>query len=188
VSGYDPRSAADRRELAARIVAALEGAGLARLDRPGEAVYAAEREPSVRVLVYTSIVSGSVRGVGEDAIRVATVWAGPPRERGLDRETTIHRVGTIDAIVARLLERVSHARTAALSRCERCRAPAFMSKSGKPTCAAICWERHVTPVTEPRSEPARPQAHEPRPVPIEPVDRLPVLRGRRVGRAAALDW
>ena len=173
MSGYDPRSAADRRELARRIVDALEHAGLARLDRPGESVYAIEREPNVRVLVYTSIVSGSVRGVGEDAIRVATVWTGPPRDRGLDSETTIHRVGTVDAIVARLLERVGHARTAALPRCERCRAPAFRSKAGKPTCAAICWERHVTPVTEPRPEPA---------------ERLPVLRGRRVGRSTAVDW
>lgn len=181
MTDYDPTSREHRRALAERIIADLERAGFTRdRARAGEAVYTREREPNVLVLVYTSIVGGEVRAVGKDAIRVATIYTGA-KVRPLGKETTIHRVGTIDAITGRLAERSRHALEVAIDRCDRCRAPTFLSGKGNRVCAAICWERHVTPVVaaaEPT--PTRPEAE---PMPIT------VLRGRRSPRAPlAVEW
>ncbi len=139
---YDPKNHAHRRELAAGIVAELERLGFTRRASAGEAVYAREREPNVAVLVYTTVVGAEVRSVGEDAIRVALVYEGQPRSRGLAKDRAVHRVGTITAIVGRLRERVEGANVAELSRCRDCNGPTFLSRAGSPTCAAICWERH----------------------------------------------
>jgi len=153
---YDPNNQAHRRELAAGIIAELGRLGFTRRESAGEAIYAHEREPNVAVLVYTTIVGAAVRSVGEDAIRVALIYEGQPNSRGLAKDRAVHRVGTIPAIVGRLRERIAAAQVAELPRCRRCNGPAFLSRAGQPTCAAICWERHVEPV-KPTPAPA-PQA------------------------------
>jgi hypothetical protein len=184
---YEPTNPAHRRELAAAIIAKLEQLGFTRRDGHREAVYARTREPNVTVMVYTTIVQGVVRAVGEDAIRVALVYEGQPQDRGLAKDRAVHRVGTIDAIVGRLVERVESAQTAELNRCRRCNGPAFLSRSNSPTCAAICWERHVLPVAPtPAPTPARAAAAPPVERPVREL--IPVMGRRGRNAPAAVDW
>jgi hypothetical protein len=184
---YDPNTQAHRRDLAARIIAKLEQLGFTRRPGPGEAVYARAREPTVAVLVYTSIVGAEVRAVGEDAIRVALIYEGQPKPRGLAKDRPVHRVGTVEAIVGRLAERVESAQRAELHRCRRCNGPAFLSRAEVPTCAAICWERHVLPVAPtpaPAPAPARALATAPKPA----TERPPVMGRRGRNAPAAVPW
>ena len=186
---YDPNVQAHRRELAAAISAKLEQLGFTRRQGPGEAVYAREREHNVAVLAYTSIVGAEVRAVGEDAIRVALIYESPPKPRGLSKDRAVHRVGTIEAIVGRLAERIEAAQRAELHRCRRCNGPAFLSRAEVPTCAAICWERHVQPVAPtpaPAPTPARAAAALPAGQPVR--ERIPVMGRRRRDATAAVDW
>jgi hypothetical protein len=184
---YDPNIQAHRRELSAAIIAKLEQLGFTKRTGYREAVYARTREPNVSVLIYTTIVNGEVRSVGEDAIRVALVYEGKPQDRGLGKDRAVHRVGTIAAIVERLLERIESAQTAELHRCRRCNGPAFLSRAKLPTCAAICWERHVEPVAVAPAPAPAPAAAAP---PVErPVrERIPVMGRRRRDAPAAVDW
>jgi hypothetical protein len=188
---YDPNIQAHRRELAATIIAKLEQLGFSRRPGPGEAVYAREREPNVAVMVYTSIVGAEVRAVGEDAIRVALIYEGQPKPRGLSKDRAVHRVGTVEAIVERLLDRVEAAQRAELHRCRRCSGPAFLSRAEVPTCAAICWERHVqlvAPTPAPAPTPARAPAAAATPVERPVRERIPVMGRRRRDAPAAVDW
>ena len=184
---YDPNSQVHRRELAAAIIAELERLGFKRRPSAGELVYTRERERNVAVFVYTSIVGAEVRSAGEDAIRVSVVYVGPPRERGIAKDRAVHRVGTLPAIIGRLRERIEGALNATLDRCRRCNGPAFISRGGQPTCAAICWERHVEPVAPaPPAQPPKPIVHERPPAPA--VETIPVM-GRRAPKAPpAVEW
>lgn len=96
------------------------------------------------ITVYTSILRGEVRDVGEDAIRVSCQYriAGQ-RDRPLLREGRVNRVGIVEEIVDRLFARcrVIALKAKELPRCNRCGTPCFLAKSGKATCAAICWEK-----------------------------------------------
>lgn len=184
---YDPTSQAHRRELAARIVSNLEQLGFTRRDGGREAVYARKRESNVTIRVYTTIVNGEVRSVGEDAIRVALVYEGKPQDRGLASEMPVHRVGTIAAILGRLSERVDAAHAADLGRCRRCNGPAFLSRGGALVCAAICWERHVEPVAPTPTAPvvAAAPAH---PAAPPAVERIPVMGRRGRNAPPAVAW
>jgi hypothetical protein len=188
---YEPTNPTHRRELAAAIIVKLEQLGFTRRNGYREAVYVRTREPNVTVMVYTTIVQGAARAVGEDAIRVALVYEGKPQDRGLAKDRPVHRVGTIDAIVGRLLDRVESAQTAELHRCRRCNGPAFLSRAEVPTCAAICWERHVLPVAPtpaPAPKPARAAAAAAPPVERPMRERIPVMGRRGRGAPAAVDW
>jgi hypothetical protein len=188
---YEPTNPAHRRELAAAIIAKLEQLGFTRRDGYRETVYARTREPNVTVMVYTTIVQGAVRAVGEDAIRVALVSEGQPQDRGLAKDRAVHRVGTIDAIVGRLVDRVEAAQTAELHRCRRCNGPAFLSRAEVPTCAAICWERHVLPVAPTPAQaptPARAAAAAAPTVDRPMRERIPVMGRRGRNAPAAVDW
>jgi hypothetical protein len=186
---YEPTSQAHRRELATAIIAELEGLGFKRRPSAGELVYTRERERNVAVFVYTSIVGAEVRSVGKDALRVSVVYIGPPHERGISKDRAVHRVGTIPAIIGRLRERIESAQNSTLDRCRRCNGPAFLSRGGQPTCAAICWERHVEPVAPaPPARPPAPAVQAP-PRPAAPtVETIPVM-GRRAPKAPlAVEW
>jgi hypothetical protein len=183
---YEPKNQTHRRELAAAIIAKLEQLGFTRRDGYREVVYVRSREPSVIVMVYTTIVQGAVRSVGEDAIRVALVYEGKPQDRGLAKDRAVHRVGTIAAIIERLLDRVESAQTAELHRCYRCNGPAFLSRAEKPTCAAICWERHVLPVAVAPARVAPPVVAPPVERPVR--ERIPVMGRRGRDAPAAVDW
>jgi len=178
---YDPNNREHRRELAARLAGALIERGFARRPGTGEVAYGRTVEPNVTVIVWTTIVGAEVRAVGKDAIRVSLVYEGKPRERGLAKDRAVHRVGTIDAIVGRLAKRIEAAVGAKIPRCLRCYGPAFTARSGAPTCAAICWERHVTEVAPASVQPPKPQ-------PAEAMARLPVMGRRRNGAPAGVAW
>jgi len=98
----------------------------------------------VRVLVYTSIVGDEVRDKGKDAIRVAAVYHSKRtgQERGIIKETRIHRVGDTDAICDRLLKRMRKVfgKARRPNRCPRCGAPMFTSKKGNDVCCDFCWK------------------------------------------------
>jgi len=98
----------------------------------------------VRVLVYTSIVIDECRDKGKDAIRVVAVYRSPRtgRERGIIKETRIHRVGDTDAICDRMLKRMRKVfgKARRPNRCPRCGAPMFTSKKGNEVCCDFCWK------------------------------------------------
>jgi hypothetical protein len=86
---------------------------------------------SLRIVVWSSVPpeGGETRGCGEDAIRVAlmAVVAGG-RRWGLHKCKRIHRTGSVEKVVARLLERIKEAAEAAKEygpACPRCAAPTY---------------------------------------------------------------
>jgi len=152
---YDPRYDFDRRDLATAILETLSNADFVEEYHEGDAVdptkertfyrpITLEGVDNIRVVVYTSIVGEEVREVGKDAIRVAAVYFSERlgRDRGVISETRIHRVGTIEAICERLLERMRSVwkKGARPNRCPECNAPVFKSKKGNEVCADLCWK------------------------------------------------
>jgi len=152
---YDPRNVGCRRRLATLILHTLEKADfMEEVTGPGtgEKVFfrPVDDVDGVVVKVYTSIIDGpggtpEVRETGKDAIRVVTAyWSNKlKQERGLGKETRIHRVGDTGAITERLLDRMREAyrRGRRPSPCPFCGAPTFKSKKGNDVCADICWEK-----------------------------------------------
>jgi hypothetical protein len=61
-----------------------------------------------RVVVYTSIRKGAAvaRGVGKDAIRVCAIYDDGATTRGLGKWPRVHRTGSVDKVLARMLERM----------------------------------------------------------------------------------
>ena len=145
---YDPNSPAHRAVLAQELHMMLSTAGFAVLDgRPAaEDIYRYQCIGGTEILVYSSIVNGMVRGEGEDAIRVAAVYRRKDgHTRGLFKDTRINRTGEIPKIVGRTQERMRNAYKAIRGHwkdgklCDHCKAPLFLSKSDKWTCAETCW-------------------------------------------------
>lgn len=110
MEAYNPESMTDRRALATAIVHALNARGFTtNLFVGGERVAFARPSSHTEVMVYTTIEGNAVRAVGTDAIRIVLGFRddrGPMRHRKIGR---VFRVGTIDAIVGRLLARVEEA-------------------------------------------------------------------------------
>jgi hypothetical protein len=143
---YNPASTAHRLELARHLESLLATAGFAKLESPGEDVYRYQCIGGTEILVYSSIVDGQVRGDGEDAIRVCAVYRRKDgATRGLFKDTRINRTGEVGKIVLRTQERMRNAYKAIRSHwaegklCNHCKAPLFLSKGGKWTCAETCW-------------------------------------------------
>jgi hypothetical protein len=113
----------------------------------------------VRVLVYTSIVGDEVRDVGKDAIRVTAVYRSRRTglERGIIKETRIHRVGDTDAICDRLLKRMRKVfgKARRPNRCSRCGAPMFTSKNGNDVCCDFCWKSDAQMTEDQRQQEIR---------------------------------
>ena len=144
---YDPNSIASRRALAEGIVSALTRHSFMEEydERSGERVLYRPHHKGVRVQVWTSVdrASGMTRDVGDDAIRVCAVYrTNDGTDRGILKTTRVNRVGDIDAIVGRVVDRArtvwGNAGTA--PRCNRCGAPTFTSKAGNQVCAELCWK------------------------------------------------
>jgi len=79
-----------------------------------EVVYTRQSKtnPLLRIAVYSSVTEGAetARGCGEDAIRVVllgTVASG--QEWCLRKTKTIHRTGSVEKILARILDRIMEA-------------------------------------------------------------------------------
>lgn len=64
-----------------------------------------------KVLVYTSIRRGAAnaRGVGQDAIRVCAIYEDATSARGICKLPRVHRTGTVEGVLARMLERMREA-------------------------------------------------------------------------------
>lgn len=152
---YNPAFAPDRAALGKALLAAFAAKGFRTVSSGGgrETVvgFPVKGMERVEVRVYTTVVGGSVRALGKDAIRVvATYETREGQERGLAHTARVFRTGTIDAIVERAVERAREVyrdvRTA--ERC-RCGAPRFKARSGKVVCAEACWDRPAAPVPPP---------------------------------------
>lgn len=149
---YDPRSASSRRHLAESILQVLSTANFIEEwhDDPGDITrervfyFPVLKAPGVRILVYTSIVNDEVREVGKDAIRIVAVYKSKrdDKEKGIVSTTRVNRVGDVDAIAQRVLERMRTVYKKAVNpdRCPHCGAPMFISRKGNRVCAEICWE------------------------------------------------
>ncbi len=160
MSPFNPESLESRRELGAALLGTLTTKGF-KLDpiRPGTervARWDQNMPAGMVVAIYTTVegdgASATVRGVGEDAIRVVLLYtAADGTERGLATATRVHRTGQIPAIVERTLERARecYSKGKHVARCSKCGAPLFTAKSGKAVCAEICW-------TKPPAQPAQP--------------------------------
>jgi hypothetical protein len=154
VTAYDPENALLRHKLAQELRAAVEKAGFV-LDEGRtrkELVFSRRvtfkdgRElPGVDVVVYSTIEGAEVRALGKDAIRVAVVYRNGDinKSRGLSKDARVFRVGQIEEIVERTIERMRSAWATAkeLPRCQHCGTPEFVSKAGNKVCAAFCWEK-----------------------------------------------
>lgn len=84
----------------------------------GEEVYerAHDRDTRYTVKVYSSIQRGAeeVRECGEDAIRVVAIFLDgkhrwPPREVPIFKATRVHRAGSVEAVLDRMVERAREA-------------------------------------------------------------------------------
>ena len=84
----------------------------------GEEVYerAHDRDARYTVKVYSSIQRGAaeVRECGEDAIRVVAIFADgqfhwPAREVPIFKATRVHRAGSVEAVLDRMIERAREA-------------------------------------------------------------------------------
>jgi hypothetical protein len=78
-----------------------------------EVVYerAHNEDPAVKVLVYTSIRTGDVqaRRRGKDSIKVCTVVKGRQKTYGIGKFPRIHRTGSPEAVLDRMLQRMREA-------------------------------------------------------------------------------
>ncbi len=149
---YDPHDPGSRRHLAARIVQTLLDAGFYEEwhgdegDITKERVFtrAVDGVDGIRISVFTSVVEEECRSAGKDAIRVCALYRSERlgTERGIVSETRVHRVGDVDAICKRMLERMRSVWSAAKRphRCPKCNAPTFKSKGGNDVCADLCWK------------------------------------------------
>jgi len=148
--------------LAGRVLNMLSTAGFEEVEMPNceERVFARnvvvkndKGEPvktPVRVLVYTSIDrrSKEIRKVGTDAIRICGVRSYKDgSEKGCIKRKRVNRVGMIDDVVGRALDRMRTAYKEALlayrnpTHCKSCGAMNFVSKTGNEVCSDLCWTK-----------------------------------------------
>lgn len=159
---YDPRTQSARRDLAERMLIALDKAKFEEEDqgqRVHERVFSrvvvdeGKEHGDIRIVVYTGIVDRECRAVAKDSIKVCGLYRTKDgeRDRGIIKTVRVHRTGKPEAIVERMLERMRdvwrRARTA--PRCKDCGAPTFRSKKGNDVCSDLCWK------TRPRSPESR---------------------------------
>ncbi len=146
---YDPNDRESRRALARQLLTTVEKAGFTDITRgSGERVFGRDVlakgeviSEGLRVVVWSSIVGDEVRELAEDAIRVAGVFLDGEHERGVVKARRVHRVGDVEGIGSRMLERMrdTWARCQQVERCRACGAPMFLTKKEKLVCARLCW-------------------------------------------------
>jgi hypothetical protein len=94
------------------ITSFLEAKGFSPVDdgKYKELVYerAHEENPAVKVRVYTSIGKGytTARRRAKDSIKVCTIVVGRRRTFGIGKFPRIHRTGSTEKVLARMLERM----------------------------------------------------------------------------------
>lgn len=152
---YNPRNQHHRLTLAGSLLHTLKQAGFTdetSQHHPCQEMVFSRTLPNsdVRVLVYTSIDlrSREMRVVGEDAVRVCGVRKfADGSTRGIIKRKRVNRMGDVDAIPSRMLDRMrsayEEARTAHANPtfCGSCGARNFITKKGKECCSALCWKK-----------------------------------------------
>jgi hypothetical protein len=107
------------------ILGRLRDAGFVeRASRGTEIVYerAHKRDARYRVVVYTSVPKGgaSARGCGRDAIRVCAICEdtsySPVRSFGVAKLPRVHRTGSVEAVLERMISRAREAYAAITDR------------------------------------------------------------------------
>ena len=145
---YSPESRTDRTLLAQEIKDLMKRSNFTEQQRPGthEKVFGREipgTDGRICILVYTTVEDGLCRAAGKDAIRVCAIYrAEDGKERGIaSAEKRVNRVGTVEAITDRLIERMREVwKLAKLAeRCPKCNSPMFKAKSGRLCCSNLCW-------------------------------------------------
>lgn len=132
--------------LGAAIVSACQQRGMLPRwpDKTKEQVYELDLGRGRSVLVYTTAINMVCREVGTDSIKVCAVYktkAG--QERGIGKaKHRVHRVGEIEAIVARTMARIDElaGKIDTFNTCPDCGAPKGVSKAGNEYCLEICWK------------------------------------------------
>jgi hypothetical protein len=99
------------------LFARLESAGFKRVSTSGEAVFDREHDKDRRyvVRVYTSVGVDRIRGCGRDAIRVVALFRRDAYVSvnaaavGIYKGKRVHRSGTVEAVLERMIERARDA-------------------------------------------------------------------------------
>ena len=145
---YNPQDLESKELLADKLLGMLTKAGFEKEDIPGtkELVYSRKVNGLVRVVVYTSIVTGRTRDCGRDSIKVCAIYRSmiSGRDNGIAKgKARIHRVGYVDEIIDRTITRMRDVwRTARCPICcPICGAPKFKSKKGNLVCCELCWTK-----------------------------------------------
>lgn len=142
---YDPKETFHRAFLATHLREALTTAGFTL--QPANHIGEEEiwkrgvEGTKFQITVYTTIVSGQVRSVGKDAIRVVGLYENGGKVKGKLKCRSVHRTGKVDDIKERMLNRARHTWKECKSNgtC-RCGAPLLVSKKGNAYCADVCWK------------------------------------------------
>ena len=142
---YDPTNPEHRATLARELSAAFSAKGYKPRVTPAheEEQLALMLKKQLQVRLYTSVVAGGARAVGEDAIRVCLVYLRRDgTQQGLAGAMRVNRVGEIQDIVKRAVDRAAALVLSAadLPCCRKCGSPLFTAKSGKEVCAEFCWK------------------------------------------------
>jgi hypothetical protein len=91
----------------------LQARGFTRSVQREEVVYSRchEKNPDVVIKVYTSIRVGrsAVRACGKDSIKACTVFDNGRKSFGIGKFSPIFRVGSVEAVLERMLERARQA-------------------------------------------------------------------------------
>ena len=154
---YNPADVNSRRMLAGAINYALRGYALDLTDREYVYVTLPHGRTDLAIRVYSTIDGGFTRARASDAIRVALIAVRPDgTTRGLRSFPRVYRVGTIEAIVNRMLARIEEAKAVA---------------STLPVASTL---RVSAPVEAPRVEAPKPEA----PPVVTPVPAAPVAAPR----------
>ena len=152
---YDSGCEYSRQHLAISIVSKLAEAGFEKVESNSSSKSFQTKEylyeriidgTDLKIQVYTTVIDDNnlgmiARSMGRDAIRV-NVMAPPPIARVLITEPRVNRVGEIEDIVERMLDRARAAYKSGRKSgsCHQCGAPRALSKAGKWYCAKICWK------------------------------------------------
>lgn len=145
MSTYDPLTRASRVQLASAILEKLRNEQFLKIQnqKPGEELQLSKsiKSSNLQVVVYTTIVGGEVREIGQDAIRVALLYRATDGSTvGIGKSKRVNRTGQIADITQRIIERIKHCEDlSSVETCRFCSAPIAISRAGKPYCAEKCW-------------------------------------------------
>lgn len=147
---YDPRHLEHRKWLASYIRALLLTKKFVQINQSSQIEEIWEfktSHPKITIRVFTSIVEGTMREEGQDAIRVCAVYKRDDcKIKGLVSETRVNRKGTYGDIGDRMLSRLRdcYQKVNKVGRCMRCGSPLFVSRKKNYVCVETCYAQRTT--------------------------------------------